>query len=173
MASKSKLGSAVIIGSGPGIGRHVAAKFAAQGFTKVALLARRAEKLHADRHFVISMANSKDIQVNIYPVDITNLSLFKTVLEQVQDDLGTPEFVSFNAAQVKPSTLLQFREEDLIEELTVSNDFSTFLLHLNMYFFSCYPSTITTIYSSYGVPCLATLGLSRTEGGATILLLLN
>lgn len=51
---------------------------------------------------------------------MTNLALLKQVLAQVEADLGAPEFVLFNPAPVQPSKALEFSEEELMQELTVS-----------------------------------------------------
>jgi NAD(P)-dependent dehydrogenase (short-subunit alcohol dehydrogenase family) len=122
-------GSAVIIGSGPGIGRNVAAEFASRGFTDIALLARRKEQLEADTKFVLE--KNANANVKTYEIDVTDLARLKSTLEQVGNDLGTPEFVFFNAARVQPSTLLEASEEEMSHEFTVSFFFFFFFFLIN------------------------------------------
>ena len=116
--------SVVIIGSGPGIGSHVAAQFATNGFKNIALVARNAAQLEKDHVFVVESAAAAGHRVTVktYAVDITESAKLRAVLDKVGADLGTPEFVFFNAARVKPSTLLETDEDEMIYDFKVRRD---------------------------------------------------
>ncbi|KFZ23999.1 hypothetical protein V502_01522 [Pseudogymnoascus sp. VKM F-4520 (FW-2644)] len=110
---------AVIIGSGPGIGAHAAAVFAAKRFNKVALVARNPAQLEKDAATVSNAAPGK-VQVKTYSTDASdNVKLAKT-LQQIGEDIGSPEFVLYNAAVVAKSTLLEFSEEDILRDFQIS-----------------------------------------------------
>jgi NAD(P)-dependent dehydrogenase (short-subunit alcohol dehydrogenase family) len=142
-------GSAVIIGSGPGIGRNVAAEFASRGFTDIALLARRKEQLEADTKFVLE--KNANANVKTYEIDVTDLARLKSTLEQVGNDLGTPEFVFFNAARVQPSTLLEASEEEMSHEFTVSFFFFFFFFFNKLFVFDL---AYTKNCRSHVQPCM-------------------
>lgn len=124
-------GSVVIIGSGPGIGRSVAAEFAAKGFSRFALLARREEQLAADRDFVLQQNASADVKT--YTTDVTQLAKLKDTLQQAGSDLGPPEVVLYNAARVQTSKLPETSEEEMNHEFQVC-----FILFHFIFTFRCY-----------------------------------
>lgn len=117
--------AALIIGSGPGIGSHVARTLASKRFNRVALVARNQTQLEKDAKF-ISTAIEGTIAVRTYSADITNVSVFENTLAQVYKDLGTPEFILFNPALIRPSLLLEYSEEDILQDLKIS----TIALHI-------------------------------------------
>ncbi|PNP49891.1 hypothetical protein THARTR1_09421 [Trichoderma harzianum] len=118
MASRSN-NSVVIIGSGPGIGSHTAAIFASKRFNKVALVARNPDKLEKDAAFVNSAAPGQ-AEIKTYPTDISNSQALAATLAQITNDLGTPEFVLFNAAVIALTPLLEFDDESILEDFKVS-----------------------------------------------------
>ncbi|KAI0015072.1 NAD(P)-binding protein [Xylariomycetidae sp. FL0641] len=95
----------LLIGSGPGIGQSVATLFASKRFTKVALVARNAEKLAAVADAVKKSSSSTPIEVKTYPVDVVDADAFKKALDSVEADLGKPECIYYNAARVLPSPI--------------------------------------------------------------------
>ncbi|KAH8800381.1 hypothetical protein F5884DRAFT_810155 [Xylogone sp. PMI_703] len=111
--------SAVIIGSGPGIGSHTAAIFASKRFNKVALVARNQTQLEKDAATVAKAAPGQ-VEVKTYSTDITDHAKFTETLKQISNDLGVPEFVFFNAAIVRQSTLLEFSEEDMLFDFKIT-----------------------------------------------------
>lgn len=113
--------SLVVIGSGPGIGSHVARQFAKQGFSKIALVARNSTQLVKARISVEEAIRGANVVVKTYSVDITDSEKLKTTLEQVEIDLGPPEVVFFNAARVLPSTLLETSDDEMVYDFKVRN----------------------------------------------------
>ncbi|KKP02767.1 hypothetical protein THAR02_05156 [Trichoderma harzianum] len=118
MASRSN-NSVVIIGSGPGIGSHTAAILASKRFNKVALVARNPAKLEKDAAFVNNAAPGQ-LEIKTYPTDIGNSQALAASLAQITNDLGTPEFVLFNAAVIALTPLLEFDDESILEDFKVS-----------------------------------------------------
>jgi NAD(P)-dependent dehydrogenase (short-subunit alcohol dehydrogenase family) len=112
--------SLVVIGSGPGIGAHVARQFVEHGFAKVALVARNQQQLDIDRASVEqALGAGANITVKTYAVDITDTPKLAATLDQISDALGPPEVVFFNAARVLPSTLLEADEDGIIYDFKV------------------------------------------------------
>lgn len=112
--------SLVVIGSGPGIGVHVASHFASEGFSKIALLARSTEQLERDSAAVRMRSDHGHVDVRAYPVDVTDSAGLRAALGRVTDDLGPPEVVFFNAARVKPSILLEVGDEEMLYDFKIS-----------------------------------------------------
>ncbi|MBE3045512.1 SDR family NAD(P)-dependent oxidoreductase [Candidatus Bathyarchaeota archaeon] len=111
---------AVIIGSGPGIGAHTAAIFAANRFNKVALVARNPVQLEKDAATVSNAAAPAKVEVRTYSTDASDHVKLAKTLEQISEDLGTAEFVLYNAAVVAQSTLLESCEEDMLRDFRIS-----------------------------------------------------
>ncbi|KAL3470102.1 hypothetical protein BJX99DRAFT_57311 [Aspergillus californicus] len=111
----------VLIGSGPGIGRAVASRFAQQHFDRIALIARNAQRLKEDRDAVLVVAESakRDVEVQTWQVDINNVEKLQTALNEISE-FGSLECLYFNAARVAGSTLLEFPIEGIEEDLRVS-----------------------------------------------------
>lgn len=109
----------VIIGSGPGIGTNTAAVFAANKFNKVALVARNPTQLEKDAAFVTSASNGNAI-VKTYSTDVLDPAKFITTLAQINKDLGTVEFVLFNAAIVAESSHLEVSDDELLRDFKIS-----------------------------------------------------
>ncbi|KAK5011280.1 hypothetical protein LTR28_004232 [Elasticomyces elasticus] len=107
----------LVIGSGPGIGVHVAAEFAKRGFTKIALVSRTAEQLSADKMAVLQAAGSTGVlaSVHTFQCDIGNSARLKQMLDEVEE-LGAIECVFFNAARVGPSRFFDFPVEAFEED---------------------------------------------------------
>ncbi|CAM1507791.1 Fc.00g046390.m01.CDS01 [Cosmosporella sp. VM-42] len=103
----------VVIGSGPGIGRHVACLFASRRFNKIALVARSQEKLARDQEAVTAVLPGK-LTVRAYSVDVTETEKFAIVMDQIRRDLGSPEFVFYNAAEIAMTKLFETGEDQMI-----------------------------------------------------------
>ena len=112
-------GALIIFGSGPGIGVHVAARFARGGFQKVVLLSRNATRLSDDAFMVWSI--TPEVQVSTVCVDLTSPADLQDAFRRIEDVLGdTPvECVYYNAARVEPTSLLGESAEDLRANLEV------------------------------------------------------
>ncbi|MEV5556500.1 SDR family NAD(P)-dependent oxidoreductase [Nonomuraea wenchangensis] len=80
----------MIIGAGPGIGRSVARRFAAEGMP-VALVSRTGKTL--------DVAGARG-----YPADCADEDALRAALDAARADLGVPDVVVYNAAIIRPDT---------------------------------------------------------------------
>lgn len=112
-------GALVIFGSGPGIGVHVASRFARGGFEKVILLSRNARRLSDDAFLVYS--NAPQVQVHTVTADLTEPGDVQRALRKIEDLVGnTPiECVHYNAAKVTETWLFEESADDLRVNLEV------------------------------------------------------
>ncbi|EKG18403.1 Short-chain dehydrogenase/reductase SDR, partial [Macrophomina phaseolina MS6] len=119
MSSSSNHGALVVVGSGPGIGVHVAAAFASHGFKKIILLSRNAERLLQDADAVKKKSNSAAC-VHTISTDIADSAKLQQSLAEVDrllDDTTPLECVLFNAARVDLSKLLEFPVSEVEADL--------------------------------------------------------
>lgn len=109
----------VVFGSGPGIGRNVAAVFAERGFSKVVLLSRDGNRLKEDANFVKSARAG--VSVSTITIDLANTENVRKALQNVEKELeGTSLLaVLFNAARVGQSKILEFPAESVETDLRV------------------------------------------------------
>ncbi|GME24785.1 putative short-chain alcohol protein [Neofusicoccum parvum] len=121
-------GAIVVVGSGPGIGVHVASIFASRGFKKIILLSRDAARLSQDAASVKEKSRS-NAAVHTVRTDIADTAELKESLAEVDKVLeNTPlECVLFNAARVGPSKLLEFPVGEIEDDLktTVTGLYTT------------------------------------------------
>lgn len=110
----------VVVGSGPGIGSHVASLFAAKRYRKIALISRNHERLQKEKILVEQAALPNIAAVHTYSVDITHTDELQKILSRINIDFGIPECIYFNAAIVRGSQLLQTSEEELIMDFKVA-----------------------------------------------------
>lgn len=115
----SKHGTLVVIGSGPGIGRNVAALFAERGFSQVILMSRDENRLKEDAAFVTSAAPNASVE--IVRIDLADKDSVATALREVDRKLegSVLECVLFNAARIGISPILAFGAEELERDLKV------------------------------------------------------
>ncbi|KAH0381473.1 NAD(P)-binding protein, partial [Aureobasidium melanogenum] len=113
-------GALVVFGSGPGIGRNVAAVFAERGFQKIILLSRNETRLSQDADFV--RAASAGASVDVIEYDGANMESVRAGLEEVEKIMGDVplECVLFNHARLGPSKFFEFTVEELEIDLQVS-----------------------------------------------------
>ncbi|KEY74718.1 hypothetical protein S7711_05467 [Stachybotrys chartarum IBT 7711] len=96
----------VVIGSGPGIGRSVTTLFAEKRYSTVALIARRAEQLEAEKKALEEALGDK-VKVKMFALDVVDSEALVKALEDVEAEFGVPETIFYNAARVLPSQLLE------------------------------------------------------------------
>lgn len=108
----------IVFGSGPGIGRHVAAEFAANNFTHVILLARNESRLQQDKEFVAK--TSPNTKVDTLTLDLSDLQAIPPVLEKIDKLAPEIDVVFFNAARIQQSKPLQTPVEEIEEDFKVS-----------------------------------------------------
>lgn len=113
-------GALVVVGSGPGIGSHVAAHFARKGFGRIILMSRNEARLKVDA--VIVRTASPNAAVDIVPVDLTVTGSVRCALIEVDRRLNGMrlECVVFNAARVTTSAILSWPVEELQRDLHVT-----------------------------------------------------
>lgn len=112
-------GAIIVFGSGPGVGRNVAAHFAERGFEKVILMSRNSTRLAQDADVVRSARNGTSVYE--IPVDAGNIEHVRQSLARAEESLkGTPlECVLFNAARTGKSEFFEFSAESLENDLKV------------------------------------------------------
>ncbi|KAH8660247.1 hypothetical protein BX600DRAFT_513868 [Xylariales sp. PMI_506] len=118
--STKTTGSLIVIGSGPGTGRAVAAHFAQKRYDNVALISRQAGRLDEDKSF-IQAAAARPLNVKTYAIDITDEEVYASTLKKIETEFGTPETVFFNAARVQGSELLKISSEEVEQELKINS----------------------------------------------------
>jgi len=114
-------GTLVVIGSGPGIGNHVAAAFAAKGFNHIVLLARNEERLEQDKAVIVSKAGKPDIFIDTIKVDISDATALQGALRKLEKVEHAIECIFFNAARVVPGELLLESVETIEEDFKTTN----------------------------------------------------
>lgn len=112
-------GTLMIIGSGPGIGNHVAITFATQGFDHIVLLARNEQRLEQDKAAIISKAERPGICVDTMQVDISDATALKKALKTLETVGHAIECIFFNAARIAPGELLSEPIETIEEDFKV------------------------------------------------------
>ena len=119
----SRHGALIIFGSGPGIGVHVASRFARGGFQKVILLSRNATRLSDDAFMVWSIA--PEVEVSTVCVDLTSAVDLQDAFGRIKDVLGeTPvECVYYNAARVEPTATAIIRMSWKTEPMKMTKSF--------------------------------------------------
>jgi short-subunit dehydrogenase len=113
----------VVFGSGPGIGRHVAAEFASNDFNHVILLARNESRLQQDKEFVAKAG--PNVKVDTLTLDLSDLQAIPPVLKKIDELASTVDVVFFNAARIQPSEVLQTPVEEIEEDFKVSSPSSS------------------------------------------------
>ena len=120
--TESKLGCAVIVGIGPGMGRSLALRFAAGGYN-IALISRSKEKTEA----VAKEINEKYKSINTLclSVDTTSSDACNAAYKQIIDEknkLGRVELLCFNASarpQFPPPSFLEVKLDELEKHFNV------------------------------------------------------
>jgi NAD(P)-dependent dehydrogenase (short-subunit alcohol dehydrogenase family) len=96
---------AVVVGVGPGLGFAVARRFAEAGMA-VALVARQKERLAQ----LLTQHPLDGAQA--YACDATDPTAVEALFAQVEQELGAPEVVAFNAGAFEPGSILEIRPAD-------------------------------------------------------------
>ena len=117
MAAESAI---IVFGSGPGVGRNVAAIFAEKGFKTVIVASRSADRLKSDADFVRS-ASSKT-SVHEVTVDLSDTQSLQNSLKKIEQLLKGKklEAVLYNAARLGKSPFFDFKAEELESDLRAS-----------------------------------------------------
>ncbi|MBT2501708.1 SDR family oxidoreductase [Curtobacterium sp. ISL-83] len=89
------LGTAIVVGVGPGLGLALARTFHDAGHP-VAILGRNEERLGG---FASTLAGGEPVRA--YAVDVADRESLRTTIEQAVTDLGAPEVLLYNAAVLR------------------------------------------------------------------------
>jgi NAD(P)-dependent dehydrogenase (short-subunit alcohol dehydrogenase family) len=108
------LGTAVIVGVGPGLGLALARTFAAADHP-VALLARDATRLDC---YLVEL-NRAERPARAYTADAAHPAQLRSALEAAIDDLGAPDVLIYNAAVLRPDTPTDGDDDGWVNALTV------------------------------------------------------
>jgi short-subunit dehydrogenase len=133
-------GALIIFGCGPGIGVHVASRFARGGFAKVILLSRDAARLRNDAFIVYS--NAPQVEVSTIAADLASPMELQRALRKIADILGdTPiECIHYNAAKASRTFFLEESALDLRTNLEVRAELSTVYVG--------HPTTVNQLFRS-------------------------
>jgi NAD(P)-dependent dehydrogenase (short-subunit alcohol dehydrogenase family) len=96
---------AVIVGVGPGLGLALVRRFARAGMA-VALAARSKDRLEQ------LLAGAPLEQAKAYACDATDKTAVDRLFTEVEQDLGAPEVVVFNAGAFRPGGVLEIEPQD-------------------------------------------------------------
>ena len=106
------MSTAVVIGAGPGIGRAVAARFAAEGLA-VALIARSADT-------VKSVGATLPGRVVPLTADVADEAALRAPFDQAATELGPPDVVVHNAAVIRPDAVGELSAAELLATFAVN-----------------------------------------------------
>jgi NAD(P)-dependent dehydrogenase (short-subunit alcohol dehydrogenase family) len=117
----------LVLGSGPGIGVHIARAFSVRGFTHIALVSRDKDRLANDQDQVLDAIQERgySCQVRTWVADLTDFEVLRKMLGEVEG-YGRLECVLFNAARVAGLPPLEERSEDMEGDFRVCNSICPF-----------------------------------------------
>lgn len=104
-----------VVGAGSGIGLSVAKRFAREGFS-VALLARRADEL--EEHAAALRAEGADARG--FPADAGDFDSLGGALTRIDQELGQPEVLVYNAAVLRRAAPTSLSGADLLSDFKVN-----------------------------------------------------
>ncbi|KXS93504.1 hypothetical protein AC578_5471 [Pseudocercospora eumusae] len=115
----------VVFGSGPGIGRNIAAIFAQQGFSKIILLSRDKARLSSDVKFVqAAAAEDHEVKTSVdgLPIDLSDTAKVRETLTNLDMLLARYrlEAVLYNAARVGASKMFEFSAVEMETDYRIS-----------------------------------------------------
>ena len=97
----AKLGSAVVVGAGPGLGNSLAQLFAERGHP-VAIVSRSSQALSETAH----QLRQTGAVASAYPCDVTDERSVAAMMRQVESELGGPEIVVYAVQSSSPGSLI-------------------------------------------------------------------
>lgn len=112
-----------ITGASQGLGRVMALEFARRGYN-VGISARRESVLIELRKEILGFAN---VDVNVYPLDVSDIAAVQMTLPQVKNDFGRLDIVIANAGLGKESPIGygDFDDVKAMIDLNVTGTFAT------------------------------------------------
>lgn len=111
----------LVLGSGPGIGVHVAKCFAVRGFTHIALVSRDEKRLAKDEDQVQDAIQERgySCQTKTWTCDLTDFEQLKKVLGEIEG-FGELHSVLYNSARVAGKPPLEESIEAIEKDFRVS-----------------------------------------------------
>jgi NAD(P)-dependent dehydrogenase (short-subunit alcohol dehydrogenase family) len=109
-----------IFGIGPNVGRAIAIEFVSKAFDHLILLSRDANRLEKDKAAILAAVPSKQVRVDIVPVDLKDPQSVQNALKKIDSLTENIEAVIYNGARVAPSPLFETPVEDVENDFKVS-----------------------------------------------------
>jgi len=110
----SKLGSAIIIGYGPGVGAGIADAFAALGYP-LALIARDPDRLEA----AAKSLSERGFPAKGFAADAGDDESLTRALAKATAAMGEPDILIYNAARFRPGPVLALAPDALLEDFRI------------------------------------------------------
>lgn len=104
-----------IVGTGYGISLAVAEKFGSQGFT-IVLLARSEDKLKT----LQAKLFDKGYKCHFFKADVAKEKSLKKAFKKINDHVGDPDVLFYNAANAKKLNILEESPDNLAEDFKVN-----------------------------------------------------
>ncbi|XP_054762176.2 short-chain dehydrogenase/reductase family 16C member 6-like [Lytechinus pictus] len=107
----------VITGSGSGLGRELALRFAAKG-ARLALwdISVSGNKKTAE----LIQSETPDAEIHLYTVDVTDIELIKTSALRVRSEIGDVHMLINNAGVLVGESLLELRNDDIRRTIEIN-----------------------------------------------------
>jgi NAD(P)-dependent dehydrogenase (short-subunit alcohol dehydrogenase family) len=105
----------LIVGAGPGIGQAVAQRFAREGFD-IALSARNADRLAE----LVPGIEKAGARARCYPADAGDAGSLRAMIGRVQQEMGDPDVLVYNAAATHAGRPGVLTPEDLLNDFQVN-----------------------------------------------------
>ncbi len=102
----------VVVGVGPGLGRALCERFGKEGF-EIAMIARSFERLEALRHDLSDVG----VSAHVFKADAGDPESLRNALTDVQNTLGSPDVLIYNASSFHPGTITNLTGKELIDDL--------------------------------------------------------
>lgn len=104
-----------VVGVGPGLGRALCERFGREGF-EIAMLARSYERLEALRHEFVD----EGISAHVFAADAGDPESLRDALTNVQNTLGSPDVLIYNAVAFHPGMITNLTGKELADDLQTS-----------------------------------------------------
>jgi short-subunit dehydrogenase len=104
-----------LVGAGAGLGLAIAQQFGREGY-HLALLARRPEALAG----YTKTLNDAGIQANGFSVDAADANSIAAAFAEINQTLGFPDVLVYNAALLKQDSVMSLTTEDLVQDFKVN-----------------------------------------------------
>ena len=104
-----------VVGVGPGLGRALCERFGREGF-EIAMLARSYDRLEALRHELLD----EGVSAHVFKADAGDPDALRDALTDVQNTLGSPDVLIYNAVAFHPGMITNLTGKALTDDLQTS-----------------------------------------------------